>query len=120
MLRADELERRPAAAAALTRFRRAAGLVAGAEDEAETDIAVVETHGLGHLKCPVTRKYFVRPVRTACGHAFERAVLLGMLERNKGPIRCPIAGCRKMVSAASLRDDDELRLEVEAKRRELG
>ena len=64
------------------------------------------------IVCQITRKLMTDPVRAeACGHVYERAAITQLLKGGKQV--CPIQGCKKPLTVASLADDPDTRYRVE-------
>ncbi|KAI9216200.1 hypothetical protein BC828DRAFT_409701 [Blastocladiella britannica] len=56
------------------------------------------------FKDPFTAATITAPVRSKCGHHFDRASVLAMLGRQR-QIECPVPGCPKYVRAEELEED---------------
>ncbi|XP_020288026.1 E3 SUMO-protein ligase NSE2-like [Pseudomyrmex gracilis] len=61
------------------------------EDDADTDLQL--TNRDINVIDPISKTRMTDPVRnTVCGHVYDRASLIAMLEKNKNT-RCPVIGC---------------------------
>ena len=58
------------------------------------------------LKCPITMTLFQHPVRSkVCVHVFSRDAVMEMIQRNRGAIDCPVAGCDHVLTKDTLERD---------------
>ena len=51
-------------------------------------------------------------MKNTCGHTYSKEGIMSML-RGKPTVKCPMPGCKQLVSTASLSDDVEMRVEIE-------
>lgn len=73
------------------------------------------------LKCPITMTNFIHPVRCKlCPHIFSRDAIMEMLRRNRGTIKCPVAGCDKNIKAQDLERDRAMERRVREEEDDLG
>eukprot|EP01102_Stenamoeba_stenopodia_P004694 TRINITY_DN15016_c0_g1_i1.p1 TRINITY_DN15016_c0_g1~~TRINITY_DN15016_c0_g1_i1.p1 ORF type:complete len:228 (+),score=51.22 TRINITY_DN15016_c0_g1_i1:32-715(+) len=72
----------------------------------------------GELLDPLTRAPYVRPMKNSCGHTYSYDSIMTHIHKSrKRDVKCPVAGCRSMVSEATLQRDVEM--ERKMKKREL-
>jgi hypothetical protein len=58
------------------------------------------------LKCPLTKTFFVHPVKSGrCHHVFEKESILYLVNNNGGVVVCPHDKCTETVTSDDLRDD---------------
>lgn len=73
------------------------------EDEDDDDGFEMTYRTKRNLKCPITMMTFEHPLRSkVCVHIYSRDAVMEMLRRNRGTIKCPVAGCDATLTATSL------------------
>jgi len=97
------------------------------------DDLMVESQIVIPTKCPITSMEMTDPVKTPCGHFFDRHGIVDWIQKEtrkmaanaargrRQPavveVRCPTAGCNRKFTEADLVEAEEVRVEQEAKRR---
>ncbi|KAL7276213.1 hypothetical protein RUND412_000798 [Rhizina undulata] len=90
----------------------------GAADEAE-DSELEIAQEKQSFNCPLTLKMFEHPVTsTICPHSFEKAAIFEMIQtaRPRGSVKCPVPGCTKTLTVATLKMDRILERKVKRER----
>ncbi|GAO51948.1 hypothetical protein SAICODRAFT_205922 [Saitoella complicata NRRL Y-17804] len=90
------------------------------ESESESEDDLVMSHARTSLKCPLTLTLVVDPVTsTVCPHSFSKEAIQDLLRQNGGRCDCPVPGCDKQLTSATLKADRVLERRVrEARERE--
>ncbi|EWC46910.1 hypothetical protein DRE_03922 [Drechslerella stenobrocha 248] len=88
----------------------------GSDDDSDDDIQ--EMAATRDLKCPLTMRRFVEPVKSAvCGHVFEKDAIVRILKeykQHKKPAICPTTGCGRPIKVSDLSLDVVTKSLVEA------
>ncbi|GAA5908597.1 hypothetical protein JCM6882_003688 [Rhodosporidiobolus microsporus] len=87
-------------------------------DEEESDDEIEVGAQQLNYQCPITLAVLEDPyTSTVCPHSFSNAAIRELLRTQGNSIKCPVAGCSKTLTLATLEKDDSLRRRVEAHRK---
>ncbi|GAA5841482.1 hypothetical protein JCM11251_007156 [Rhodosporidiobolus azoricus] len=83
------------------------------EDESDDEIEVGAQQA--NFQCPLTLGDLEDPyTSTLCPHSFSGPAIKELLKQSGNSIKCPVAGCSKTLTLATLERDEPLRRRVEA------
>ncbi|CEQ40610.1 SPOSA6832_02246, partial [Sporobolomyces salmonicolor] len=86
------------------------------EEDSDEELEIgAQTHD---FKCPLTMAICEDPyTSTVCPHSFSGDAIKDYIRQNKGSVPCPVGGCSKTLSLATIEQDEGLRRRVEAHKR---
>ncbi|POY73648.1 hypothetical protein BMF94_3183 [Rhodotorula taiwanensis] len=84
-------------------------------DEESDDEEIEFGAQTSNFQCPITLGVLEDPYKsTVCPHAFSGAAIKEIIQQEKGSTRCPVAGCSKTITLATIEPDEQLARRVAA------